>query len=76
MTHPTPLPRLSPVTHLSQTRLSPRLPLANFQIQAAADHEQIVGGIARKHLGNIDALQAAVLRGDPFGRRCEKGMWA
>ena len=37
---------------------------------------QIVGGIARKHLGNIDALQAAVLRGDPFGRRCEKGMWA
>ena len=67
MTHPKPLPRLYP---------RPRLPLANLQIQAAADHEQIVGGIARKHLGNIDALQAAGLRGDPFGRRCEKGMWA
>ena len=27
-------------------------------------------------LVEVDALQAAVLRGDPFGRRCEKGMWA
>jgi len=76
LTHPTPLPRLSPVTAPLPDTSEPPPPSSILQIQAAADHEQIVGGIARKHLGNIDALQAAVLRGDPFGRRCEKGMWA